>query len=110
NGPSSLLPQCSTRATIRRKSAARCSSEPAVPEPEIRVFDSSGELFQAAAERLAEQAQSSVALSGGSTPRALFDLLTQPQWQARIDWNTLGVYWGDERCVPPDDEQSNFKL
>src|SRR5579884_2447320 len=81
-----------------------------MPEPEIRVFDSMDELFKAAAERFVQQATGSVALSGGSTPGGLFDLLAQEPWRGRIDWPNLGVYWGDERCVPPDDEQSNYKL
>ncbi|MBV9120234.1 MAG: 6-phosphogluconolactonase [Chloroflexi bacterium] len=78
--------------------------------PEIRVFDSAGELFQAAAGLFVEQAQSNVALSGGSTPKALFDLLAQEPWRSRIDWPRLAIYFGDERCVPPDDDQSNYKL
>ncbi|HEU0167147.1 MAG TPA: 6-phosphogluconolactonase [Chloroflexota bacterium] len=81
-----------------------------MPDPEIKVFDSRDALFQAAAERFARQAISSVALSGGSTPGALFDLLAQEPWRSRIDWPNLGVYWGDERCVPPTDDQSNYKL
>jgi len=79
-------------------------------EPEIRIFDSHDELFQAAAARFVEQARASLALSGGSTPRALFDILAQAPWKDRVRWPDLGVYWGDERCVPPDDEQSNYKL
>jgi 6-phosphogluconolactonase len=79
-------------------------------DPEIRVFPSREALFQAAAERFAQQATGSVALSGGSTPGALFDLLAQEPWRSRIHWPNLGVYWGDERCVPPDDDQSNYKL
>lgn len=81
-----------------------------MPEPEIRVFHSHDELFQAAAERFVEQAKTSVALSGGSTPKALFDLLTRPAYKDRIDWSALGIYWGDERCVPPDDPDSNYGM
>jgi 6-phosphogluconolactonase len=79
-------------------------------EPEIRVFDTMSDLFQAAAERFVEQARTSVALSGGSTPKGLFDLLAQPPYRERIDWSKLGLYWGDERCVPPDDPESNFGM
>lgn len=79
-------------------------------EPEIRVFDSQDELFRASADRFVEQARRSVALSGGSTPTGLFELLAQPPYRERVDWNTLGIYWGDERCVPPDSPDSNYRL
>lgn len=57
-----------------------------------------------------EQAKNSVALSGGSTPKALFDLLAQPPYRDRIEWARLGIYWGDERCVPPEDPDSNYGM
>src|SRR5690349_13035050 len=79
-------------------------------EPEIRVFDTMPQLFEAAAERFVEQATGSVALSGGSTPKALFDLLAQPPYRDRVSWRTLGIYCGDERCVPPDDPESNYGM
>ncbi|MEQ8703882.1 MAG: 6-phosphogluconolactonase [Phaeodactylibacter sp.] len=50
-----------------------------------------------------------VALSGGSTPAALFRLWAE-EYPNRIDWEKIHFYWGDERCVPPDDEESNFKM
>lgn len=81
-----------------------------MPEPEIRIFNSHDELFQAAAERFIDQAKGSVALSGGSTPRALFDLLAQPAYRDRVAWESLGLYWGDERCVPPDNPDSNYGM
>jgi len=50
-----------------------------------------------------------VALSGGSTPKLIFDVLAT-EYGAAIDWSQIHFYWGDERCVPPTDEQSNFKM
>jgi 6-phosphogluconolactonase len=50
-----------------------------------------------------------VALSGGSTPKLIFDVLAA-SYGHTIDWNNIHFYWGDERCVPPTDEQSNFKM
>jgi len=79
-------------------------------EPEIRVFDSMAALFEAAAERFVQQATGSVALSGGSTPKGLFDLLTQAPYRDQVDWRSLGIYWGDERCVPPDNPDSNYGM
>ena len=50
-----------------------------------------------------------IALSGGSTPTLLFDLLAQ-KYQQRIPWENIHFFWGDERCVPPDHEESNYKM
>lgn len=79
-------------------------------EPEIRIFESMDALFRAAAERFVEQASTSVALSGGSTPKGLFDLLAELPYREQVDWRNLGIYWGDERCVPPDHPDSNFGM
>lgn len=51
-----------------------------------------------------------LAVSGGSTPRALFELLVSPEFIHRIRWEHLHLYWVDERCVPPTDEQSNYGM
>ena len=51
----------------------------------------------------------SIALSGGNTPKALFDFWVA-QHKNDIDWNKIKFFWGDERCVPPNDEQSNYKM
>ncbi len=50
-----------------------------------------------------------VALSGGSTPKLIFDVLAK-NYGDRINWSNIHFYWGDERCVPPTNEQSNFKM
>ncbi|NOZ72574.1 MAG: 6-phosphogluconolactonase [Chloroflexi bacterium] len=49
-----------------------------------------------------------MAISGGSTPRDLFRLLASDPWQSRIPWPDLHIWWVDERCVPPDDPESNY--
>lgn len=49
----------------------------------------------------------SIALSGGSTPDLLYELLAS-QHQTALDWSKVHLFWGDERCVPPDHPQSNF--
>lgn len=51
-----------------------------------------------------------VALAGGSTPRRLYELLASPQFQHRIPWDRLHVFWGDERMVPHDHPQSNYRV
>lgn len=50
-----------------------------------------------------------IALSGGSTPKVVFDELAN-NFQKDIDWSGVHLYWGDERCVPPDHDDSNYKM
>lgn len=49
-----------------------------------------------------------ISLSGGSTPKMLFKLLASETYATSIQWQNLHFWWGDERCVTPDDEQSNY--
>ncbi len=51
-----------------------------------------------------------VCLSGGSTPKILYELLAQPPYQGLMPWDRLHVFWGDERFVPPDDARSNYRM
>lgn len=50
-----------------------------------------------------------VALSGGSTPKIVFDVLAE-NFSDKVDWKKVHFYWGDERCVPPSDDESNYKM
>jgi 6-phosphogluconolactonase len=50
-----------------------------------------------------------IALSGGSTPKLLFDILAS-EFSEKIDWKKIHLFWGDERCVLPTDSQSNYKM
>jgi 6-phosphogluconolactonase len=52
----------------------------------------------------------SLVLSGGSTPRYLYRLLASPQWQKKIDWQRTHIFFGDERCVPPEHPDSNYGM
>jgi 6-phosphogluconolactonase len=72
---------------------------------ELHVSESSEQAARAAAELLAS-ARGHVALSGGSTPRRAYELASELE----ADWGDRELWWGDERCVPPDDERSNFRL
>ena len=51
-----------------------------------------------------------VALAGGSTPRAAYQVLATQEFAKRVDWESVHLWWGDERCVPPDDPQSNYRM
>lgn len=50
-----------------------------------------------------------VALSGGRTPESLFNLLSTPAYSSKVDWTRVEFFWGDERCVPPEHTDSNFR-
>jgi 6-phosphogluconolactonase len=65
------------------------------------------------AERAANtRGRARIAISGGSTPKAAFALLADPAqpWRARMPWSKLDLWWVDERCVPPDDPDSNYRM
>lgn len=74
---------------------------------------SGAELFTHAAEQaVAARGWARIAISGGSTPRAVFALLANPQqpYRARVPWAKLQLFWVDERCVGPKDPESNFGM
>ncbi|MFK7773154.1 MAG: 6-phosphogluconolactonase [Saprospiraceae bacterium] len=58
---------------------------------------------------IAKTEKINIALSGGSTPKVLFDILAK-KYADKIDWKKVHFYWGDERCVAPTDEESNYKM
>ena len=86
--------------------------------PELLVLPTADDLADEAARRfvalaataIAAKGQFIVALSGGSTPKALHTRLAAPPVAASIDWSRVIVIWGDERCVPPDDAASNYRM
>ncbi len=57
-----------------------------------------------------EGRECSVALAGGSTPRGLYRLLTSEPYRSQLSWEHFRVFWGDERTVPPDHQESNFRM
>jgi 6-phosphogluconolactonase len=83
--------------------------------PEVRVFQDLEFLSRAAARIFSQQARQSiddrgrflVALNGGSTPERLFQLLVADPLK-NVNWDKTHVFWGDERCVPPGDAESNY--
>jgi 6-phosphogluconolactonase len=85
---------------------------------QLRVFDDVSALMRGAADEIvsvatqavAERGRFSWALSGGSTPRDLFRLLASDGYRERTPWNAVHFFWGDERHVPPDHPDSNFRM
>jgi 6-phosphogluconolactonase len=82
------------------------------------VFKDAQELSQGAAgyilsaieQTLTKQDRFSLVLSGGTTPKAIYSLLGQPPLIGRVPWSRVHFFWGDERCVPPDHADSNYKM
>ncbi|MEW6643961.1 MAG: 6-phosphogluconolactonase [Pseudomonadota bacterium] len=81
----------------------------------VVVLPDATALAEAAAQRLVDriassEAPASICLTGGSTPKRLYDLLATPPWRARIPWQRVHWFVGDDRFVPPDDPLSNIGL
>lgn len=83
----------------------------------VHVCSSAGEMFHRAANQLCaiartaidERSRFVVALSGGSTPRALFNCLAS-EHGTDIDWSNVLFFWSDERTVPPEHDDSNYRM
>jgi 6-phosphogluconolactonase len=69
-----------------------------------------GAFIQVVQEALSKQAFCSLALSGGSTPRALYKYLAQPSYRKAVNWSQVHFFWGDERYVPHDHPAGNYKM
>jgi len=81
--------------------------------PEVRVYENAQEVAESFAsfmeKRINESEKLTLSLSGGSTPKLLFQLLAEKHSNS-ILWDKARFFWGDERCVPPTDDESNFKM
>lgn len=84
----------------------------------LRIEDGKERLAQAAAQEIAnavssvliEKERCTVALTGGSTPRAAYQLLGEEPFRGRLAWDKIHFFWGDERHVPPDHADSNYRM
>ena len=84
----------------------------------IYVIERVDDFFDAAAQKVVEIVTGcreegricSIALAGGSTPRGLYQLLAHPPYGSQVDWSHLRIFWGDERQVPPDHPDSNYRM
>jgi 6-phosphogluconolactonase len=84
-------------------------------KPGINIYGSTEEVIKAFSIMIQEQVESvsddkkkfSIALSGGKTAPILFDYLVE-HYKKSINWRNVSLYWGDERCVPPDHPESNY--
>ena len=84
----------------------------------LEVFESGEHLVRAAVDRIARNLHeaterrgiASIVLSGGTTPRSIYELLAMPDYSRRVDWSRVHFFWGDERCVPRFSPESNFRM
>lgn len=85
---------------------------------EIKIYPQPAKLAEAVAvelQKASKQANDAgrrfnLVLAGGGTPRAVYQVLTRPEFRKSIAWDCVHFFWGDERCVSPDHEDSNFRM
>ena len=86
--------------------------------PNIIVYDNPEQLAEAAALRfinsapaaITMQGRFSVAVAGGNTPKRVYELLASERYRSRTEWSSVHIFFGDERCVPPDHPDSNYRM
>lgn len=79
-----------------------------LPDPESVSRAAAHDLVELGRAAIAERGRFCVALSGGSTPRRMYEILAGSPGGAPFDWRRVEVFWGDERAVPPEDPDSNY--
>jgi 6-phosphogluconolactonase len=80
------------------------------PTPAALMETGADRFIAAAGEAVRRAGRFAVALSGGQTPRSLYERLAAPEQAARVEWSRVLVFWSDERCVPPDHPESNYRM
>lgn len=84
----------------------------------ITIFRSTADLTRNSAQcivnlvsgAIQKRGRATVALSGGTTPKVVYELLATPEFRNCIDWNKTHLFWGDERCVLPNHPESNYRM
>ncbi|HEU5229499.1 MAG TPA: 6-phosphogluconolactonase [Ktedonobacteraceae bacterium] len=80
------------------------------PEKDTLSHAAAQHIVQIANESIVTHGRFTLALSGGSTPKTLYSLLGSEPYRSQINWALVEIFWSDERCVPPESEESNFHL
>jgi len=82
------------------------------PDPAALARKAAQYFVEMAGEAVEAQGRARIAISGGSTPKAAFQLLADPSqpWRARMPWENIELFWVDERTVAPDDAESNYRM
>jgi 6-phosphogluconolactonase len=83
-----------------------------VPDPAALARRAAQYFLEMTREAVEARGRARIAISGGSTPKATFALLADPNqpWRAHMPWENIDLYWVDERCVPPDHADSNYRM
>ncbi len=81
-----------------------------LPDSNAIAAEAAGRIIGAARHAVAQRGRFSIALSGGSTPKTLYGLLAAEPLVSQMPWDKTDLYFGDERCVPPDHKDSNFRM
>jgi len=74
------------------------------------ILYSANHFIELCKKSISEKKYFSVALSGGSTPKAIFQLLCSNKFKDKIEWDKILFFWGDERSEPPNSSESNYKM
>ena len=80
------------------------------PDSNTLSHEAAQYIVRLTSEAIADHGHFTIALSGGSTPKALYALLGNEPYRSQIDWALVEIFWSDERCVPPDSSDSNYHL
>src|SRR5947208_1816716 len=80
------------------------------PDTNILSHEAAQYIVQVAQESIVTHGRFTLALSGGNTPKKLYGLLSEEPYVGQIDWNLVEIFWSDERCVPPESEDSNYHM
>lgn len=92
-----ILPRCENNVIVCR-------------DLEDLARKASVEFVRLANQSVAKEGRFVAALSGGSTPKGLYSLLATPEFREQVPWSKVHLFWGDERCVPPDHPESNYRM
>jgi 6-phosphogluconolactonase len=103
---------------LAKNGAVSCITVDMTTQPEVLIYRDGQEWVHAACDLLRRTSEESIhshgrvfiALSGGSTPKPVYEALTSSEWQHRFDWDRMVFLFGDERCVPPDHQASNYGM
>src|ERR1041384_7893040 len=81
-----------------------------IEDPEQVAREAAGLFVRLSIEAVSTRGAFSVALSGGSTPRRVYELLADDDYRTQVSWPNVHFFFGDERTVPPDHPDSNFRM
>jgi 6-phosphogluconolactonase len=82
----------------------------AYPSKDKLVTATTEHVVNSIGQAIEERGLCNIALAGGNTPREIYSMMAGSAYRDRVDWNRLHLFWGDERMVPPEHQDSNFRM